>query len=329
VRVLATNAIKALDEPVYIPVISDILKAFGVPEFSVLDVVCWIAAVPGTIIYKVIYNKAPFQDNAHTKALLNAASLRELLMVFYNEAAPPAVLQGARPAGAAVTSLSDLNDTTSDLGLMRAFRTMQATEGGQAAYSLFMMIGGVITIIAAGWDFYTVIAPAADNKHSGYSAVAGITSGVMSAVANIIAPWDPLADEDYVWTNLATTAIFVLNLLIFGIAGKANPVKLEQFRNAGAIIDAILVVPAFVCTVKHFTELANKPAGGTRSKAIVYETSNVTSYLTRICTTVALNARGTPVGQGFAVGMAIGGVCTGGLRLAAAFIKPDRPSVIS
>lgn len=68
---LIDEAIKILDTPIHIPVVSDILKdLFGIKLPSVLDALCLIVAVPATIAYKIAHGHAPFEsgdESIHAK----------------------------------------------------------------------------------------------------------------------------------------------------------------------------------------------------------------------------------------------------------------------
>ena len=85
---LARAALDALDAPIHIPVISDILNAIGVPDFSMLDVVCWVGAVPVTIGYKIgaaLAGKgdvAPFPDTPTTEFLRTVQDFGQLAAAF-------------------------------------------------------------------------------------------------------------------------------------------------------------------------------------------------------------------------------------------------------
>ena len=75
IKGLGQYAIKALDTPIYIPVLSDILEEFFDYEigFSILDVVLLVTAIPVTLTYKILASKAPFsEDDPATQAILNA-----------------------------------------------------------------------------------------------------------------------------------------------------------------------------------------------------------------------------------------------------------------
>jgi hypothetical protein len=82
---LMDEIIKALDTPIYIPIVSDILDdLFGITLPSVLDVLCLIGALPATIIYKGLHGKAPFPGGAGslTEKITSSTTLAELKAAF-------------------------------------------------------------------------------------------------------------------------------------------------------------------------------------------------------------------------------------------------------
>ena len=79
---IAQSALDLLDAPIHIPVVSDVLNFFGVPDFSFLDVICWIGAIPATLMYKIIADAAPFPDTPETAALISVPDYPSLLAMF-------------------------------------------------------------------------------------------------------------------------------------------------------------------------------------------------------------------------------------------------------
>jgi hypothetical protein len=96
--------------------------------------------------------------------------------------------------------------------------------------------------------------------------------------------------------------------------------KAADGRATGAIVNSILAIPALACTCWHFYELAQDSADSTRSAAIIDETANLTSYISRVSYTVAVNdpdpeSKQIPIGI-----MALANVATGGLQTAEAIV---------
>ncbi|MEL6864501.1 MAG: hypothetical protein AAFP19_08785 [Bacteroidota bacterium] len=75
---------KILDAPIQIPLVSSLLKdLFDVELPSVLDIMSMVCAIPATVVYKALFNEAPFKDNDFVNKLLEdgmtPAKLKELL----------------------------------------------------------------------------------------------------------------------------------------------------------------------------------------------------------------------------------------------------------
>ncbi|KAI6783691.1 uncharacterized protein J7T54_001567 [Emericellopsis cladophorae] len=64
-----------LDKTVKIPIISKIYKLVTGSDLSMLDLMCLVAAIPSTIIYKVISNETPFPQDSATSSLMKASSI--------------------------------------------------------------------------------------------------------------------------------------------------------------------------------------------------------------------------------------------------------------
>lgn len=100
---LAKESITLLDTPIHIPILSDILNAFGVPDFSLLDIVCWVGAIPVTLAYKLIKDEAPFPDNELTTFLITATDYQAVVERM-KEPSPPTL--PTRSAGFSIDLLA-------------------------------------------------------------------------------------------------------------------------------------------------------------------------------------------------------------------------------
>ncbi|HTE26902.1 hypothetical protein [Flavitalea sp.] len=71
---LATTVVDTFNAPIDIPVISWLYKKIsGGNDFSIVDLMCLVVAIPATIVYKVIENESPFPDSDATTAQLISA----------------------------------------------------------------------------------------------------------------------------------------------------------------------------------------------------------------------------------------------------------------
>jgi hypothetical protein len=84
---VAQTVFTALNAPVSIPVISSLYQEFVGDDLTALDLACLVAAIPATILCKVIGGVTPFPTDDPTTALLqNAPDLATIRSVFANSA---------------------------------------------------------------------------------------------------------------------------------------------------------------------------------------------------------------------------------------------------
>lgn len=114
----------ALNATIDIPVISWLYRQIADADLSLLDLICLIAAIPATIIYKLVANAAPFPDDATSTALIDATSWAGIQQVV-NPARPQAAI--AARAVAADTPIS--NQLNNVLGLTAAVVAWIGTLG--------------------------------------------------------------------------------------------------------------------------------------------------------------------------------------------------------
>ena len=160
------------------------------------------------------------------------------------------------------------------------------------------------------------------------SAVAGVLAGVSGGVANALVPHDPIDDQVVSGFSLAVTGIRILCKIIFSGPAQskiAGSVIFSQYaasdgRGVGAVVDAVLVTGGLVGSIYHFVELSQKPASGSRSIAIVDETSTLTNDISRVSYAIAVDTEEIPKAVAIQV-MTVANVCTGGLQIAECIIK--------
>lgn len=161
------------------------------------------------------------------------------------------------------------------------------------------------------------------------SAVLGIILAASAGAANALVPKDPIQNQAVSDFMIATTATVVLAKLVFsgpaqkqfGAPGsRFSGLAVEDGRATGAIVNAILVIPALFGTCWHFYELSEKPAGAERSAAIVDEVANLCGYVSRITYAVAVNDK-DPESKAVEIGiMAVSNLAVAGLQTAEALI---------
>ncbi len=142
-------------------------------------------------------------------------------------------------------------------------------------------------------------------------------------------PKDPIKNSFVSAIGNATTSIRILCKLIFSgklqekfaaSSGILNKLSVNDGRATGAIIDAILVVPALACTGFHFYELSQDSASDTRTDAILEEVSNLSSYVARVSYALAVNDD-DPESKAIEIGvMAVANLAYAGLQVAEAAV---------
>lgn len=339
---VAAATLKLLDTKIHIPVISDILSAIGIPEFSFLDLFCWVPAVAYTVVYKIAKDSAPFPDDENTTFLSNATSWQQLQQAFDPSSAPtqPAPTTSSVPPILAshlnVASMTETDSTSAALVVAQPAAAPQPvffdliTLPESVAEAVFVAghsFAGFFTLMS---DFVTTFEAAeesGDNVWSIPSAVLGVLAGGAGGGANFLVPKDPIENEVVAWVSRGTLGIRILNKIMFSgvlqkkfaaATGVMKNLAADDGRATGSIIDAILVIPALVTTGWHFYELSQDDAGSERTAAILDEVSNLTSYVSRVAYAIAVNdddeeSRLILIGV-----MAVANVATAGLQTAEA-----------
>jgi hypothetical protein len=297
---VSSTVIEILDTDIYIPVLSDILESFGVPSTSFLDLFCWVAAVPVTISYKLAEGTAPFADDSTTD-FLTTASWAELEEAFLGS-----------------TTLSrGVGDTTiSDTTKSAVF------VSGHAGAGFFTLMSCFVSTFEAESEI-------GDNPFSIPSAIVGTLSAVSAGAATTLVPKDPIQNSAVSWVNTATSSTVVLCKMLFSgtaqdkfaaSSGVMENLVAADGRATGSMVGSILTLPAFACTCWHFYELSQESASNTRSAAIINETANITSYISRISYAVAVNDPDPDSKQVPVAIMTVANVATAGLQTAEAFV---------
>lgn len=303
---VANTAIDLLDTKIYIPVISDILDAIGVPSISFLDLFSWIAAVSVDVVYKIVYGAAPFPDNSDVNALVSASSWEDISRLFGKAADANSASQPK--ATEAVTLPHEL--------------AKAVHIAGHAAAGFNIVMGNFLQAFEAE-------APTGDNPFSLPGAILGIVTAVLGGAADILVPSDPIDNAAVSALGTATTVAGLVSKIIFSgpVQGRLavsssgfSALAVQDGRATSAIVSSILVIPSLFVTGWHLYELSQKPAGTERSAAIVSEVSKLTSYGAIISYAVAVNLREPVSKQEAIITMVACNVATGGLQTAEAFL---------
>lgn len=322
---LVSAVLDVLDTEIYIPVISDILKDFGVPSISFLDLFCWITAVPVTIGYKIDEGKAPFPDDASTTFLKTATTWESIEQVFTSSNT------SLKQSGAVMLEAIAVNDTAevSVDSNSNSDRISLSESTKKAIFVSGHAASGFLTINSCFVSTFEAEAETGKNPFSIPSAVLGVLSAGTKGIAALLVPKEPLKNTTMQWVNRITTGSVILSKLIFSgpaqkkfgaASGTMKILKVADGRATGAIVNSILVIPAVACTLWHFYELSQDSPSSTRSAAIIDELSNVTSYISRISYAVAVNVP-EPDTKQISIGiMVVANIATGGLQTADAIV---------
>lgn len=305
---LAQSAIALLDTKIHIPVISDILNAIGVPDISFLDLFMWITAVGFTVVYKIAKGEAPFPDNNDTKRITSATTWSELSALF------------SQPSKLAHTTTKHKDDAINVTSILSQSAQRAVFIGGHATAGFIILMGDFLNVFEAQ-------ALTGDNAFSITAAIAGILAAAFQGSTDFLVPRHPVANTAVRVISYATlTSTITAKLIFSGPGQKLFAAKCDWFavgdgRATGAIVNAVLVIPALCVSGWHFHELSQLPESNQRSAAIVGEVSNLTSYVSRIAYATAVNdyeesTRLVAIGV-----MAVSNVATAGLQTAEAFLS--------
>jgi hypothetical protein len=319
---MARAAISLLDTDLYIPVVSEILAFFGVGKITLLDLFCWMAAIPATLGYKIVHNEAPFKDDQFTRFLTTATDMDEVAAAFMR---PPVMLRGAGgqeglPVADGKALSADLNITNSE----QNNRLINISKKNRSALYISVHAAGGISLL-----FYSVVAafeaaqPTGKNKFALPATVSGVLAAGSTSIAGLLMPRYPIKNEAVNWVSRATSGVAILSSLVFcdpsqkKFAASGSVLKnfsVKDSRATAAFFNALLILPALGCTCWHFYELSKEPAGKKRSAAIIEATGNVTSCAARMFYAIAVN---NPAAKPKAIVlMTAANVTTAGLHIA-------------
>lgn len=297
---ICETALNAFNTNIHIPVVSSILQDFGISSFSLLDIACWIAAVPATLAYKVthsavlaenvIYPAGPFPKNGNTLFLTNTPSFNTLIEGF-----------------------NSLPQQTKDT----------VFEVGHTVQGLIEWISTYVSALEAE-------AMTGENPFSKPSAVLGILSAGIGGITDVLVPKAPIKSKPFAWTNKVTTGLVVISKIIFSGPGQKyfasksklmSKLKVNNGRATGAIVNSILIIPALACSCWHFYELSQISDSTARTKAIIGETANMTSYIRRVGYAFAV-ADSEEFSKNITIGiMTIASICTASLHIAEGVVE--------
>ncbi|UPZ36411.1 hypothetical protein MUB18_20185 [Sphingobacterium sp. PCS056] len=329
------SALEILDTPIYIPVVSDILEYFGVPKVSMLDLLCYIGAVPVTVVYKMAKGAVPFPQDEFTNFLIKASTFEEVEKAFN----PPKIVlythqKDLKVESTAVTLSVNPNQIFYvDAGLFREMKSNSLTispENSKVISTVGNMFAGFFSLMSIFIVPFEAAAPTGENPFGTFSAVLGVLGAGSVGISSTLVPKMPIKNKVVSWINTGTTVTSILSKIVFSGPAqskfKASPGIMNKLaagdgRATGAIVNSILILPALFCSCWHFYELAQEKESATRSVAIINETSNMTSYISRLSYAVAVNVKDPEV-KAVSIGvLVVANICTSGLQTASAIVN--------
>jgi hypothetical protein len=309
---VAHAAVEMLDTPIHIPVVSDVLNFFGVPDFSFLDVICWLSAIPATLLYKIFAGAAPFPDTPHTAALIAARDYPSLLAL-YGVAAPVAAVPAAPRVAAARVAAPE----TAALETAAAAPLAQAADPSSrdiAAHISGHSLSGICSIAAGPIMMMEIIEPGArlltipmSYWSAALAVISGGGQGMAAYVANKVVPYEPIKDEYMAGFNdllvcarcgwKLAGAVNSLDARPLNAPIRVGPLSFPDRRAYWAFGDLVLAVIGLIPVFFHFSELAKADDTPARAIAMVDEFGTVTSILSRIGYGCAVNTTADTEGQ--------------------------------
>ncbi|MEO6920271.1 MAG: hypothetical protein ABI171_14820 [Collimonas sp.] len=300
-------AIDDLSTPVWIPVVSDILEDFGVTvDFSLLDVIMMVAAIPATLGYKIAHGSAPFEAGDISDQILAASTPAELT----------AALNTARGSGK-LTLVSPA-----------ALGRTETTGGGMplAIYVAGNVVAGLGSIVNAVLSPGLLMDEEEGASWQRAATAAALVTVVADGIAGFVDGPDPIVNSEVAILGQSVTALTIVGKVVSPLIARkvfGDQVTTDQEAKIGAGLDAVLALIALTPAVYHFQELSGDPAGAPRSAAIVTETASIVSSLGSITGFFAVIDDDPESKAALSVGVGVLALLYGGLKFGAAAINPE------
>lgn len=283
-----------LDTPIWIPVISDLMEALFDYEISLslLDIFCYLGAVPGTLIYKVLNNKAPFsEDDPDTQKIISCTSIDELVS-YFGSTAPDSI---------------DLSK--------EFYSDIQIPQGGKdTLYFTFHAAS------SAGALVYAVLAPTADllaiSPLIVATSLASATKTLGFTAAGIFAKPYPIQDKTIANLSSLITDTSILSSLVFGVVEKKESIAIPA-KYAKGVLDIVLSMLAVAPIAYHFYELLEGDQNKFTALAYLDDSARLTNYVSSIAGGIAAIDPEPSTSEIMALTSSICAAINGGIQLGA------------
>lgn len=256
--------IQYLDSPIWIPVISDLLeKIFGFEiSISLLDIFCYMLAIPGTIVYKLLYQVVPFStDDPTTQEIINCTSIDQLVSYF----------------GSTDPDTIDLSkEFYSDLRIPE--------NGKNTIYFTFHAASSIGALL------YAILKPISDAipvaPLTAATTLASTTKSLGFTAAGIFAKPYPIQDKTVANLSSYITDGKVLSSLIFGIMEKKESISIPA-KYAKGTLDIVLNMFALAPIAYHFYEVIQDDQNKFTALAYLDDSARVIDYISNIAGGIA------------------------------------------
>jgi hypothetical protein len=272
---LAREVIAALDTPIWIPVISDILEFFGVKiNFSMLDVICMVGAIPATLVYKLIFDHAPFSSgDGFTDQVADASNIYALKAALGGGGTPKARALMA-PAFA-----MDAAPGKQESPVLHLIGIELSPETQNVVFLMGHLVGGIVAFLTAVLAIADVTSSSSNNEFNKAVGISGAVGAMAGGLAVIVAQPNAIQNTSISRLSTACTGLTLLGKVAFKVKTLGDAEKTKKVEKG---FDALIAVLALVPTCYHFYELSKEPASKGRTEAFIDESSNVSNLLNRI-----------------------------------------------
>ncbi|MBL8235844.1 MAG: hypothetical protein JNM66_00390 [Bryobacterales bacterium] len=278
---LIGDAVDDLDAELKIPILSKIYKDISGDELSILDLACLIAAIPATIIAKLVTEEVPFPDSSQTDALIGATDFAAFSTALGG--APKMMLAAATPEAAAPASSKNLYNifaivtgagallASLGVGIVgKLRRELPKLNEGDAPTQKAKVLGTIATVIylvylgpsflQAGGSEKGTLAVVWNDLLTGISVVKTIAdnAALNTAWSNQLSPWLEFL-LNMIWLappimyvgaghTLPSDIVSLIGNLAFDVGGMCTPFTNEDIvgAEAAAIVFAASVLLAIV-----------------------------------------------------------------------------------
>ncbi|MCJ1314634.1 hypothetical protein MMC25_008316 [Agyrium rufum] len=278
---MSTGIIDALDTPVYIPILSDILSELGVPPLSILDLLLWIGAIVTTLAYKITHdNEAPFTDDALPGQIASASSLESLKPILSQTTSQqdPSSSTSTTVSRVAVHAVSrDAQPSDPPPFENDAARKWFAIGHGNAG--CWQVIRTITSELEAATEDPSI-------ELSALSILPGAITTIWSLLGNLFglkeAENDGLRYSNWAFSGL--TVLQMIGLSSFAIKQMGWDKSVSAFRDprtASSSINALLVIPSLIISCLHLQEINDQSSDDDKIPARLDESSNMVNYFGR------------------------------------------------